>query len=189
VSLGLPSQWLGRLALNVSLQEGRGSLVGSGLAAQASDSTVNEAAVEFLCRCSARELSRFKTAGEDRETGQNREAVAIEGLGWKKSGEHEEEWWRARATAAAQAANTASSSSFAVSCVEDVMGKEERRKRYSNWAMELGCARDRAGLVTKEADGLSGKKIKWADLIFELCFYYLLSLLRGEKFLWGFFTY
>jgi hypothetical protein len=74
-----------------------------------------------------------------------------------------------------------------VSCIEDALGKEGRRKRYSNWAKELGCTRDRAGLVTKEVDGLSGKKIKWADLIFEFCFYYLLSLLRGEKFLWGFF--
>jgi hypothetical protein len=113
--------------------------------------------------------------------------VATEGLGQEKSGEHEEEWWRAQATAAARAANTASSSIFAVSCIEDVLGKEGRRKRYSNWAKELGCARDRAGRVTKEVDGLSGKKIKWADLIFEFCFYYLLSLLRGEKFLWGFF--
>jgi hypothetical protein len=77
--------------LNVSLQEGWGSLVGSGLAAQAGDSTVDEAAVELLRRCSARELSRFKTAGEDRETGQNREVVAIEGLSREKSGEHGEE--------------------------------------------------------------------------------------------------
>jgi hypothetical protein len=48
--------------------------------------------------------------------------------------------------------------------------------------------RDRAGPVMKEVDGLSRKKIKWADLFFfEFCFYYLLSLLRGEKFLWGIF--
>jgi hypothetical protein len=63
------------------------------------------------------------------------------------------------AMAAARAANTASSNIFAVSYVEDVW---ERRKE-------------------KEVS-------KWVDLIFfELCFYYLLSLLRGEKFLWGFF--
>jgi hypothetical protein len=94
--------------------------VGSGLAAQAGDSTVDEAAIKLLCQCSARELSRFKTAGEDGETGQNRKAVATEGLGREKSGEHGEEWWRAQATAAARAANTASSSSFDVSCVQDV---------------------------------------------------------------------
>jgi hypothetical protein len=41
-----------------------------------------------------------------------------------------------------------------------------KEKEVSNWAKELGCARDRAGPVMTEGDGLSGKKIKWADLIF-----------------------
>jgi hypothetical protein len=61
--------------------------------------------------------------------------------------------------AAARAANTASNNSFVVSCVEDVWGRKE--KEATNWAKELGCARDQAGPVMKEADGLSGKKIKW----------------------------
>jgi hypothetical protein len=107
----------------------QGSLVGSGLAAQAGGSTVNEAAVELLHRCLARELSRFKAAGEDRETGQNREAVATERLDREKFGEHGEEWWWAQATAASRAVNTTSSSNFAVSCIEDALGKEEKRKR------------------------------------------------------------
>jgi hypothetical protein len=67
-------------------------------------------------------------AGEDRETGQNRKAVATEGLGREKSGEHGEEWWRAQATAAARAANTTSSNSFAMSCVQDVWGKNKRER-------------------------------------------------------------
>jgi hypothetical protein len=66
----------------VSLREGRGSLVGSRLAAQADDSTVDEAAVELSRWCSARELSRFKAAGEDGETGQNRETVTREKI-WR----------------------------------------------------------------------------------------------------------
>jgi predicted nucleic acid-binding Zn ribbon protein len=68
------------------------------------------------------------------------------------------------AMAAARAANTASSNNFVVSCIEDVWGRKE--KEVSNWAKELGCTRDQAGPVMKEADGLSGKKIKWVDLIF-----------------------
>jgi hypothetical protein len=55
--------------------------VGSGLAAQGGDNTIDEAAVKLSRRCSARELSRFKAAGEDGETGQNREAVAREKSG------------------------------------------------------------------------------------------------------------
>jgi hypothetical protein len=50
--------------------------VGYGLAAQAGDSMIDEAVVELSRRCSARELSQFKAAGEDRETSQNKEAVA-----------------------------------------------------------------------------------------------------------------
>jgi hypothetical protein len=89
---------------------------------------VDEAAIELLRRCSAWELSRFKTAGEDRETGQNRKAVATEGLGREKYGEHGEEWWWAQAAMAARAANTTSSNSFAVSYVEDVWGKKKRER-------------------------------------------------------------
>jgi hypothetical protein len=51
----------------VSLWEGQGSLVGSGLAAQAGDSTIDEKAIELSCQCSARELFWFKAAGEDGE--------------------------------------------------------------------------------------------------------------------------
>jgi hypothetical protein len=65
----------------VSLREGWGSLVGYGLAAQAGDSMIDEAVVELSRRCSARELSQFKAAGEDRETSQNKEAVAREKSG------------------------------------------------------------------------------------------------------------
>jgi predicted nucleic acid-binding Zn ribbon protein len=65
----------------------------------------------------------------------------------------------------ARVANTASSNSFVVSCVEDV-GEKRKEKEVSNWAKELGCVRDQAAPVMKEADGLSGKKIKWVDLIF-----------------------
>jgi hypothetical protein len=50
----------------VSLREGRGSLVGSGLAAQAGDSTVDEAVIELSHQCSARELSQFKAAARGR---------------------------------------------------------------------------------------------------------------------------
>jgi hypothetical protein len=53
-------------------------------------------------------------------------------------------------------------------------GERRKEKEVSNWAKELGCVSDRAGPMT-EADGLSGKKIKWADLIFEFCF--LINLL------------
>jgi hypothetical protein len=112
----------------VSLQEGRGSLVGSGLAAQDGDITVDKVAIELFRRCSARELSWFKTADEDRETSQNRKAVDTEGLGQGKSGEHKEEWWQAQATAAARVANTAFSSNFVVSCVEDIWGKKKRER-------------------------------------------------------------
>jgi hypothetical protein len=60
---------------------GQGSLVRSGLAAQAGDSTVDEVAIKLSRWCSARKLSRFKAASEDRETGQNREVVAREKSG------------------------------------------------------------------------------------------------------------
>jgi hypothetical protein len=55
--------------------------VGSRLASQAGDSTVDEAAIELSRRCLAQGLSRFKAVGEDGETGQNREAVAREKSG------------------------------------------------------------------------------------------------------------
>jgi hypothetical protein len=103
-------------------------LVGSGLVAQAGDCTIDEVAVKLLRRCSAREFSWFKTADEDRETSQNRKAVATEGLGQGKSREHREEWWQAQATAAARVVNTAFSSNFAVSCIEDVWGKKKRER-------------------------------------------------------------
>jgi hypothetical protein len=109
----------------VSLQEGRGSLVGSGLAAQDGDITVDKVAIELFRRCSARELSWFKTVDEDRETSQNRKAVATEGLGQGTQG----------GVVAGSGDSSSSSGEHGIQqqlcCVlrRRHLGKEEKRKR------------------------------------------------------------